>query len=112
MSLIENLLKDRTEYEETAARCFKTLTDKAREIGIDIESRYVRFPKAANQLTKELITISPVLKKLGIVVRTSNYTKNDGKYTKNSSIVTITKQPPEPLKSSPASPPSLLDNHA
>jgi hypothetical protein len=87
VTVIENLMKDRTEYEDTAARCFKTLTDKAREAGIYIESRYVRFPKAPNQLVNDLVTIAPVLKKLGITIFTSHYTKSDDKYTKNSTIV-------------------------
>lgn len=105
VTVIENLMNGITEYEDTATRCFKILTDKAKEIGIDAESRFVRFPKASNQLTKELITISPVLKKLGISVIPSHYTKNDGKYTKNSSIVRFEKSDKISSPSSPHSPP-------
>jgi len=111
ITAIESLLQDRPEYEDTVTRCLKILTERANELGIECQSKYVKFPKAANQLVKELTIVSPILKTLGIKVETSNYTKNDGRFTKNSKIVRITRTDsivPTDLLSSPASP---LENY-
>jgi hypothetical protein len=103
VAAIEGLLDNRLEYENTIANCFKILVSRAQELGIDTKSQYVKFPKAPNQLSKQLTILKPTLRKLGINIETSHYTKNDGKYTKNSRIVTFRKLGIEP---SPASLPS------
>ena len=61
-----------------------------------------KFPKAVNRLKEEIIKVVPLLDKLGIKVDFASYTKADGKFTKNSTVINIQKQPP------PASPSSLL----
>jgi len=89
--VIEHLVKDRPEYENSALGCLNDLASIAREIGIDVNSQYVRFPKAPNQVARELIMVTPLLQKLGISVSVSNYTKNDSKFTKHSTVITIRK---------------------
>jgi hypothetical protein len=108
---IESLMKDRLEYEDTATRCLKILAQKADEHGIERQSKYVKFPRAPNQLVRELTIVSPILKSLGIKVETSNYTKNDGKYTKNSKIVRIAKTDSIVPTDLPSSPVSTLENY-
>jgi len=103
VAAIEGLLDNRLEYESTIANCFKILVSRAQELGIDTKSQYVRFPKAPNQLSKQLTILKPTLKKLGIDIETYHYAKNDGKYTKNSSMVIFRKLGIAP---SPASLPS------
>ncbi len=108
VTTIVNLMENKSKYEDTASKCFTTLIEIAKNLGIDYNNHYVRFPKASNQLKKELTTISPVLKRLGIKFDWSTYTKSDGKYTKHSSIVTLTKLESNITEiSSPSSPPSL-----
>lgn len=108
VAAIEDLMKDKKEYEDTAGRLFNTLKNKTSELGIDTTSNFVRFPKAPNQLTTELKTLIPILKKIGIGVNIRPYTKNDGKYIKNTRIVTIQKLSVTPSLSPPSSP---LENY-
>ena len=100
---IVNLLEDKMEYENTMAKCFKTLIKRAEELEIDTKSKYVKFPKASNQLSKQLVILKPNLRKIGIDVELYHYKKSDEKYIKNSSIVHFTNLGVEP---SPASLPS------
>ena len=106
-TIIQRLMDDRESYEDTASECYETLVRLANGNKIDVQSQYVRFPKAPNQLTKELTVLIPALKRIGIKVKLANYTKSDGRFTKNSKIVSISKI--DSLIESPSSPPSLGD---
>jgi len=111
--LVETILRlmdDRTEYENTMSNCYKTLVAKATELDIDTKSQYVRFPKASNQVSKQLVTLKPILRKIGIVVEIYTYTKNDKKYIKNNTIVKFTKIGIEPSPASPHSPQSIASS--
>ena len=102
VAAIEKMMEDREEYENTTSRCFSELKTVAHSMEIESDSRFVQFPKAPNKLREEITKVMPILGKIGIMVDFSSYTKADGKYTKNSSVITIKKQ--RPL----ASPSSLL----
>ena len=102
VTAIHEILENKIEYEDTMTNCFNLLKSKAMDLGMDITSRYVKFPKAPNQLSRHLIIIKPILKKLGIDIKKSHYTKNDGEYTKNSSIIKFTKLGKEPSLSLPS----------
>ena len=88
---IVDLMKDCSNYENTMSNLFTRLNDLALNLGINTASRFVRFPKQPNQLSKELKVVTPVMQKLGYAIEIWQYTKNDGKYPKNNSVVTITK---------------------
>lgn len=88
---IVDLMKDCSNYENTMSNLFTRLNDLASNLGINTASRFVRFPKQPNQLSKELKVVIPVMQKLGYTIEIWQYTKNDGKYPKNNSVVTITK---------------------
>ena len=88
---IVDLMKDCSNYENTMSNLFTRLNDLASNLGINTASRFVRFPKQPNQLSKELKVVTPVMQKLGYAIEIWQYTKNDGKYPKNNSVVTITK---------------------
>ncbi|KFM21485.1 DNA primase protein [Marine Group I thaumarchaeote SCGC AAA799-B03] len=111
--LVETILRlmdDKTEYENTMSNCYKTLVAKATELDIDTKSQYVRFPKASNQVSKQLVTLKPILRKIGIIVEIYTYTKNDKKYIKNNTIVKFTKLGIEPSPASPPSPQSIVNS--
>ena len=91
VTVIEHMLKDKAEYENSALGCLNDCRETANQIGIDVKSPYVKFPKAPNQISKELTIVAPVLQKLGINLEIGNYTKSDCKYTKNSTVITIRK---------------------
>ncbi|MDE1766372.1 MAG: bifunctional DNA primase/polymerase [Thaumarchaeota archaeon] len=103
VAAIEEIMNERNEYEDTASRLFNSLKERSEGLGIDTKSVHVRFPKAPNQLTRELKILIPILKKIGIEVTMSHYTKNDGKYKKNTQIVTI-------RRLAVTSPPSIPDS--
>lgn len=108
VAAIETMMDGKENHEDTAAACFHELKNIANNLGIDADSRYVRFPKAPNQLKTEITKVKPILEKIGITVDFDHYTKGDGRFTKNSSIIyikTIKKQD----QSSPPSPASLSD---
>lgn len=88
---IVDLMKDCSNYENTMSNLFTRLNDLASNLGINTASRFVRFPKQPNQLSKELKVVIPVMQKLGYTIEIWQYTKNDGKYPKNNSVVAITK---------------------
>ncbi len=109
---IDNLMQSKKLVEDTASNIYKELTDIAQNNGIDIFSKYVRFPKGSNKLRKHLKIVEPMLKQHLIFTEAYNYTKSDGKFTKNASIIKITRKESQttlefnkqPSPSSPSSP--------
>jgi len=93
IGIVEKLMKDKQIYESSAQQTFLLLKSMAEEIGINVESKYVKFPKSVQNITKDLTVVAPTLKTLGIQFETTHYTKNDGRYNKNTSIITLTKIP-------------------
>lgn len=105
---IELLMDNRDVYEDSAQRCFNNLRNMACNLEIEHNNRYVKFPKSSNRLVPELIMIEPILKKLGYDISIETYTRNDKRFTKNSTVITIRKIQNQ---SSPSSPPSLFNNN-
>lgn len=92
VNIIQILMEDKKEYESTISSLYGMIKELAVQEGIEINSKYVHFPKSSNQLTRELKLVNPLLTNLGLTVELFHYTKNDRKYTKNSSIVKIRKK--------------------
>lgn len=111
VAAIETMMDGKENYENTIAICFRELKSIANNLGVDVDSRYVRFPRASNQLRTEITKIKPILEKIGIIVNFDHYTKSDGRFTKNSSMIYIKtiKKHDQPSLSSPT---SLSDNHS
>lgn len=111
VAAIETLIDGKEEYENTVARCYSELSRIAYESGVMVSSQYARFPKAPQRLKEEIIKVKPILEKLGIAVYFEHYTKADGKYTKNSTIIYI-RAIKKQSQSSPHSPCSLSQNES
>jgi len=90
ISIIEEIMTNKTEYENTMSQLFNEIRQKAYTNGINTNSKYIRFPKISNQLSKELIVVSPVLEKLGYTVKQWNSTSGE-KYGKNVKVVRVEK---------------------
>lgn len=88
---IVKLMESNTDYENSMERTLQELRPIAIRIGIDVDNRYERFPKSSSKLSTELEIIQPHLAKLGIKYQKTTYTRSDGKYSKNASIVSFTK---------------------
>ena len=91
VDLIVTLMKETNVYEKQVKTLLDDLRKLAEEDSIDIKSKYVWFPKIPNQLTRELVIVDPILKNLGFRVENFAYNKRDGKYTRNSRVVRITR---------------------
>lgn len=61
----------------------------ASEHGVDIASKYVRFPKMPNQLSRMIKTVAPILQKMDVFVELYHYDSRDGKYKRNAAMVRI-----------------------
>lgn len=115
VSLIQSFMENKESYENTISHLYQELTSIAVKSDIDIHSRYIRFPKTSNYLTKELKIVDPAIKAIGFTVEIYSYTKSDGKFTKHASIVRITRKLIQstldvPQSASLASLPSPSDN--
>ena len=105
-------------YEDTASNLYSELSKTAEQLGIDLKSKFIRFPKSSNRLVRDLRIVEPYLKTSEISIESYHYTKNDGKFTKHASIVKISKIPDQDNldsfnnASSPSSPSSPLQIQA
>jgi hypothetical protein len=78
-------------YENSMEGTLKDLRTVATKLGIDVNNRFERFPKSPSKLSSELVIMQPHLTKLGIKYGKFTYTRSDGKYSKNATIVTFSK---------------------
>lgn len=93
---IQILMKDKKIHQDSALNFYKDVSRIAeQELGINLKDRFVRFPKNANQVTKHLKVVKPLLKTSGFDVLTFHWTKEDRSFTKNASIVRIIKIEPQ-----------------
>jgi hypothetical protein len=111
VSSIQSFMDGKEEYENTASSLFNHLVRIAEDQGVDLRSKYVRFPKSPHYLKKELVIVESIIRGIGFDIEKYHYTKNDGKFTKNSSIIRITRRKTlhsldNPQMSSPFSPSS------
>ena len=107
--IIDEMMQKTDSIKETVNTLHNTIKAIAIEKEIPIENRFVHFPKLANQLSKELKVISPILSKLGYKVTMNQYTSRDGKYPRNSMIVSISKR--ETQQNLEISIPKIAKNH-
>ena len=89
IAIIEAIVVDK-DYENTMGKLYQLVRKLAFEMGIDINNKYIRFPKIASQLGKELVIVSPVLEKLGYEVKQWNNSEVN-EFTKNVRMVKIRK---------------------
>lgn len=120
VDLIVELMNDKNAYENSVQTLFNDLKILAANKGLQIESKYVHFPKIANQLSKELKIIDPILSKLGFKIESYHWTSSDDRFTKNAKIIKITKSTQQDTldnnksdnPSSPSSLPHQINTHA
>ncbi len=100
ISIIEDIMLEKNEYQDTMRNLFVEIKRKAFSLNIDTNSKYVRFPKIDNQLSKELVVVQPVLEKLGLSVLQWNNTSASSGFGKNVKVVKISKM----VESNPSTP--------
>lgn len=92
VNTIQFFMENKDFWEGTASSLYQHLTTIAHDQGVDLQSKYVRFPKSSNKLTKEFVIVDSLLKNLGFTIETYHYSKNDGRFTKNATIIKITRK--------------------
>ncbi|PBO84908.1 MAG: hypothetical protein COA77_06620 [Thaumarchaeota archaeon] len=89
---IQILMKNKKFHEDSALNVYAELSKIAEEkLILNIKDRFVKFPKHYNQITKQLISVKPLLKTAGFDVINYHWTKHDPKFDKNTSIIRISK---------------------
>ena len=93
--IIESLqifMEDKKTYLDSASNIYIKLSEIAQEeLKINLKERFVKFPKNANQITKHLKVVQPLLKSSGLIVESFHWTKQDPSFTKNTSMIKIIK---------------------
>jgi len=89
---IQILMKGRIFYEDSALNIFTELSKIAEDkLMINLKDRFIKFPKHYNQITKHFKVVKPLLKTAGFDVINYHWTKQDPKFDKNTSIISISK---------------------
>ena len=89
ISIIETLMADKREYEDSVSNLFSFIKNMAGTLGIDIKEKYVSFPRAANQLIDRMTDVGNIFDNLGIKFKPWHNTDNP-KYAKNAKLIKIT----------------------
>jgi hypothetical protein len=90
IGIIENIMSEKVEYEDTVSNLYDKVKTQAIKNGIDPKDRYVSFPKASNQLIDRMTDVATIFDNLDLKFTTWNNTDNDPKYTKKAKIIKIT----------------------
>ncbi len=89
---IQILMKDKKIHQDSALNFYNDICEIAvQDLKVNLKDRFVKFPKHYNQVTNHLKVVKPLLKTSGFDFDHFNWTKEDSTFTKNASIITITK---------------------
>ncbi len=88
---IVNILEKNPNYENSMENTFIDLKQIGFELGINVDSKYEKFPKSSSKLSSALAIVEPHLAKLEIKYQKTNYTKHDGRFKPNTAVVSFTK---------------------
>lgn len=92
ISCIQTFMDNREQYENPISNFYTELKTIANDLGIDIKDKYFRFPKSSNKVSHDLKIVESNLEKLGLIVETYHYNNRDGRFTRHSSIIKISKK--------------------
>ena len=115
MLYILDLMKDKTKFEDSVSNFHKSFIEWAEERKIDTKSKFVKFPKAPNQVTNQLKNLSPSFRTHDLEVDCRRYTSRDKVYDHGVSVIYIRKLDPNRSQTlleipSPSSPLTPLKN--
>jgi hypothetical protein len=88
IGIIENIMVDKREYEDSVSNLFSFIKKIAGSLGIDPKNRFVSFPKASNQLIDKITDVATIFENLGLKITTWNNTDNP-KFGKNIKLIKI-----------------------
>ena len=91
ISIVEKMLKDKDQYEDTVQRFFTTVKTLAESEDIDINSKHIRFPKSSNKIRSHITQLKSNFRTIGLEIEIRQYTKRDGIHPKNRQVIYINK---------------------
>ena len=97
INLISKFMENKDKYESTVRDFYTEIVSMANQHNIEINSKYVRFPKAPNQFSNQINQLKSTLRKYDLEIRIGSYNSRDGKYPRGQSIINITKTTPKQL---------------
>ena len=93
---IQILMKNKKFHEDSALNIYTELSKIAEEeLKINLKDRFIKFPKHYNQITRHLKVVKPLLKTSGFEVNNYHWTRQDPKFDKNTSVISISKIDPQ-----------------
>ncbi len=110
--LTQRLMKGKDEYVDSISKYYSMLCMFAEDEGINIKSKYVKFPQAPNKIRWQINVLRSNFRIVGLDILMYPYTISDGKYTKGTQIIRIAKTTQTTNLSSlpsPSSPDEKLD---
>lgn len=106
--LVQKMMENRDVYEDSVSAFYQILCSYAEDVGINIKSKYVKFPQAPNKIRWHIVTLRTNFRTVGLEIVLYTYTLNDRKYTKGTQIIKISKTSYTTELSLPSSPSSPL----
>jgi len=91
IGIVEDLLKESEHYEDTIQNFYNTIKARAESDGVDVNSRDVNFPRAANKVREHIQKLKPDFRSMGMEIDIAPYTKRDGRHPKNRQVIYIDK---------------------
>ncbi len=88
----ENILKEDETYSISISDFYSGLKAFAEGKDFDTRSKFSSFPKHANKLASHVLKIKPILDAARLSVTFENYSRTDGKFKKNNTIIVIRRQ--------------------
>jgi len=93
---IQILMKNKKFHEDSALNIYTELSKIAEEeLKINLKDIFIKFPKHYNQITRHLKVVKPLLKTSGFEVNNYHWTRQDPKFDKNTSVISISKIDPQ-----------------
>lgn len=92
VTVLEHFMREHDEYETSALDLYEKVVGLAKALEIDFSYKYIKFPRAPNQVVKSLKQCDYLLRNNGLIVSCYLWKKSDPKYTKKTMIIRIKKK--------------------
>ena len=91
VKIILEIMQDEKSLETSMGDFYKKVSEIANANDIDTKSSEIQFPRAINQLSRQINQLKSTLRKHDLEIQIKSYESRDGKYTRGQSIIYISK---------------------
>lgn len=89
--LVQKIMENQTPYEDTVSKFHRLLVAQAENEGIDIKSKYNKFPKAPNKIKYQVQSLRNSFKTVGIDISIYQYNGREGRFPRGNHVIKINK---------------------